>query len=195
MRRLEDLEAVVRAGADFVGVNLWPGTPRYADAETAARLVEAARPTKTTPVAVLVDPSNDDLAKASDLGFSWFQIHGAFDAEALPPFAKKILAVSIGSPEDLSGIASAEDSILLLDARRPGYRGGTGLAFDWKLAVEVAASRRVLLAGGLTPENVEEAIATVKPWGVDVASGVEVEPGVKDAEKITTFVKRCRALV
>ena len=191
--RREDLDAVVGAGADFVGINLWPGSPRRVAPATARELREAASRTATHPVALVVDPTRDDLARAGDLGFTIIQIHGPYDPSHLPSGARVVRAVEISNASDLERAESAPEEILLLDARVPGRRGGTGTTFDWSLAARLAPRRRVLLAGGLTPENVGDAIRTARPWGVDTASGVEASPGVKDPAKVRAFVAAARA--
>lgn len=191
--RSEDLEAVVDAGADFVGINLWPGSSRRVLPEIARGLCEAASATKTHPVALVVDPTPDDLARAGDLGFSTIQVHGPYDPSHLPAGARVIRAVEIEGDSDLARAENSPEEILLLDARVPGRRGGTGRTFDWSLAARLAPRRRILLAGGLTPENVAEAVRTVRPWGVDAASGVETSPGVKDPAKVRAFVASARS--
>ena len=140
-------------------------------------------------VGVFVDASREEILRAAEQsGVNALQLHGdespALCASLPLPVVK---AIRVADAHALALLASYEVSGFLLDAPGPGY-GGTGQTFDWEIAVEAAASVPVVLAGGLTPENVAEAIRVVRPWGVDVASGVESSPGVKDADKLRRFL-------
>lgn len=192
MRREEDLAAAAHAGADFIGINLWPVSPRFATPDIARRLLAAARGASPILVALLVDPAPGDIASAAEMGFTHIQIHGPYDRSAVPAGVAVIRAVEISGETDIARAEQATEEILLLDAKREGLRGGTGKTFDWSLASRVAARRKILLAGGLTPANVAEAVRRVRPWGVDTASGVEAAPGIKDAEKIASFLAAAR---
>ncbi len=190
--RLEDALAAARLGADALGFNFWPGSRRYVAPEVAREIVRRLPPF-VTAVGVLVDPSRDEaLRAAARSGVQVLQLHGDEPPElcaALPlPVVK---ALRVAGPASLAAMAAYDVAGFLLDAPSPGY-GGSGATFDWALAREAARSVRVILAGGLRPENVADAIRAVAPWGVDVASGVEASPGVKDEAKVAAFLRAAR---
>ena len=178
--RAEDAEAAVAAGAGALGFVFWPQSPRVIDPYR-ARAIVAALPPFVAAVGVFVNqPAEFVNGVASLVGLSAVQLHGdetaAFAASMRRPVIK---ALSIASGSD--GVATWPIRFtLLLDAHDPERRGGTGRTIDWDRAAAVASSRRVVLSGGLRPENVADAIARVRPFGVDVSSGVERSPGVKD---------------
>lgn len=186
--RREDADAAVAFGADAVGFVLWPESPRHANLEAVAAIVDGLPPF-ITPVGVFVNPTADDIAQAAQAGLRLAQVHGA-----LPPgrLALPVLrAVHLDGSTD--GIEPAvDDATVLLDAHDPVRHGGTGQTVDWTRARAVAAKRRIVLAGGLTAENVSDAIKTVKPYAVDVASGVETDPGIKDPLKLRAFIDAVR---
>jgi phosphoribosylanthranilate isomerase len=188
--RVADAAAAVEAGADAVGFVFWERSPRYVDPEFARRIV-ATLPPFVTPVGVFVNQAPghvNDVARRVQLGA--VQLHG----DEAPVVAQAIEGPVIKSvAADAADALAWPDAVLLLvDAADPERRGGTGELADWAQAAAIAARRRVLLAGGLTPENVEEAVARVRPFGVDVSSGVEQSPGVKDPVKIQAFVTAAR---
>jgi phosphoribosylanthranilate isomerase len=190
--RVEDALAAVRAGADALGFNFWPRSRRYL-APGAARAIVRRLPPFVTAVGVFVDPSRDEALRAAEAsGIQVFQLHGneppALAASLPLPVVK---AIHVADASSLAAMASYEVSAFLLDSASSGY-GGSGAAFDWDLAREVASSATVVLAGGLTPENVGQAVRRVRPWGVDVASGVESAPGVKDETRMTAFVRAAK---
>jgi len=181
--RVIDALLAVSAGADWIGINMWPGSKRYVPLAL-ARDIAAAVPTLVR-VVVLVHPSPSDVDAA--LGFAdLVQFHGEETPAECAPFANQFIkAVRPGA--DLTGYAT---DLFLFDTPSEGY-GGSGRTFDWKLAV--APGRRVLLAGGLTADNVGEAVRVARPFGVDCATGVESAPGIKDADKVRRFVDAARA--
>ena len=191
--RAADALHAVRHGATAIGFVFWPASPRYIAPEGAAAIV-AELPAAITKVGVFVNQPLDEIARiAAVAGITTIQLHGdeppAYAAELTWPVWRALsLARANGN---LS--AWPIDVTILLDAHDPVRRGGTGQAIDWHAAGKVAAVRRVVLAGGLTPDNVEQAIATVHPIGVDVSSGVEEAPGVKDFDKVARFLERARA--
>jgi phosphoribosylanthranilate isomerase len=195
--RPEDAAAAVVAGADWLGLNFWPGSKRYLQPERAGEVVAAARGERADVglVAVAVDPDLDELAALCDaLALDRVQLHGDVAAGLVRFGARALAAVALGSDADVARVASAPTDVVLVDTPTPGY-GGSGRTFDWALAeAAVATGKPVLLAGGLTPDNVAAAVARVRPFGVDVASGVESSPGVKDATLMRRFVAAAKGL-
>ncbi len=193
--RLEDALAAARLGADWVGFNFWPRSRRYLAPEAAAPIV-AALPASVLPVGVFVDPTAAELSRAVQVsGVRTVQLHGdeppALCAAALVPVVK---GIRVRDAHSLAALAAYEVSAFLLDSPGPGY-GGSGRVFDWSLAAEIAAELPLWLAGGLTPENVGEAVRRVRPRGVDVASGVESSPGVKDMGLMEAFVRNAKGAI
>lgn len=190
--RPEDAAMAAAAGADAIGVNLWPGSRRYV-APAAARAIAAAVPAGVDVFAVLVDPSREALVEAMALsGARVAQLHGDEPPElAMGHRFPVVKAVRVKDAHSLAALASYEVSAFLLDAPSAGY-GGSGATFDWALAAEAAAELPVWLAGGLGPDNVAEAVRLVRPLGVDVASGVESAPGLKDGELMRRFIEAAK---
>ena len=190
---VEDAEYVVAAGADAIGLNFVPGSKRRISVEQ-ARLLVAAIAGRVEIVAVVAEPNDDQVRELRDgLGIEWLQLHGAEDAARtaqLLPHAFK--AVAIATADDARHAASFPGQRLLVDAKVPGSTGGTGQVFDWQLVRELAQQRQLILAGGLTPGNVAQAVRELGSFGVDVASGVEAAPGKKDPQLVTAFVNAAR---
>jgi phosphoribosylanthranilate isomerase len=189
--REEDAVAAAEAGADAVGFVMWPGSPR-AVTPAAARRLGAALPPFVLRVGVFVDAGREALLRAADeAGLDLLQLHGSEPPEACADLPRRALkAVRIGpgfTPEDALRYEGRVGG-LLLDGG-----AGAGRVFDWSLAKPVRARARfVMLAGGLTPENLGAAVAMLRPDGLDVSSGVETAPGVKDAARIRAFVAAAR---
>ena len=187
-----DAALAVAAGADAIGFVLWPDSPRAVSVEAAASIAREL-PERVRRVGVFVDPSPHELEEAAErLDLDHVQLHGNESPTACayaPRPAWKALRLAPGtSPEEaLRQAEPFEDVTLVIDAAVPGAYGGTGEVADWTAAAYLAARRRVLLAGGLRPDNVGAAIEQVRPWGVDVSSGVEAAPGRKDEEKLEAF--------
>jgi phosphoribosylanthranilate isomerase len=191
--RLEDALEAVRLGADALGFNFWPGSKRFIAPAEARRIIRALPPLVTT-VGVFVDPSHDEaVAAAAVSGVQVLQLHGDESPEACRAFQLPVVkALRVAGPEALAEVARYRGLAgILLDAASPGY-GGSGLTFDWSIAREAATRVPLLLAGGLVPKNVGEAVRAVRPWAVDVASGVESSPGVKDPEKLARFIRAAK---
>jgi phosphoribosylanthranilate isomerase len=190
-----DAAAAVSAGAWAIGMILWPDSPRACDPAVAAEIAAEFR-RKAEIVGVFVNPTLDEIAQAADaIEFSMLQLHGdegpVFCGEAARRTGCKVIkAARIRGRSDLQALAPFHTDYHLLDSHVPGRRGGTGATFEWEL-VRSSARRRgrvpVILSGGLTPENVGEAISVVRPLAVDVASGVESCPGHKDHGKLRAF--------
>ena len=196
------LEAAIDAGADMVGFMHFMRSPRHVTIEEVASLISEARGRVQTCV-VLVNPDNSCVAEVAALGPDWIQLHGpetphrveAIRAEAGVEIMK---ALPIGSAEDVAHIAAFADIAdrILLDAKPPkgaDRPGGLGESFDWSLLKALDPGLDFMLSGGLKPENVAEAIKVVRPFGIDVSSGVETAPGVKNARMIEAFIRNARA--
>lgn len=191
--RLADAEHAVQHGATALGFVFWKDSPRAIAVDDAAAIIRALPRTVAT-VGVFVDAPvgaiHDVVARA---GISMAQLHGNEPADYASllqvPFMR---SVTLNDAE--SGFAGwPADATFLLDAADPVRRGGTGVTVDWGRAAGVTVGRRVILAGGLTAGNVAEAIARVNPYGVDVSSGVEEAPGVKNQQKVAAFLANARA--
>jgi phosphoribosylanthranilate isomerase len=200
LTRREDVEAAVRLGADALGFNFFTGTPRYVSPETASALLRDLPPF-VEPVALFVEqPLRHILQSAQTLGWvRTIQWHG--DDPPLPPGLpyRFVPAFAVRDAGSLTAIMSylsrcrecgRMPSAVLLDGHAAGKYGGTGQTARWDLLADWQADVPVILAGGLTADNVAEAIRQVRPYGVDVAGGVEVEPGRKDHDKIRRFIEQ-----
>lgn len=183
--RAEDAAAAVDAGADALGFIFWPDSPRFIE-PARARAIVADLPPFVTPVGVFVNqPVEHVFGVAATVGLGAVQLHGEerpADAARLGRPVIKAIPVAPGNEVDLD--AWPARVMLLLDVHDPVKRGGTGRTIDWSAAASIAAKRRSILAGGLTPENVGDAVRQVKPFGIDVSSGVERSPGIKDHDRL-----------
>lgn len=191
--RLEDAVLAAELGATYIGMVLWPGSPRATTLQF-VREVRRVLPRGSGPVAVFVDPSAFDVTSAYEAGIRLVQIHGTVPdwAEYYEPRMPIIRAIAL---DQVPAAPDRAEEFVLLDAHDPVKHGGTGTTIDWVRASEIAKTRRVFLAGGLTPENVATAISQVRPYAVDVASGVETSPGVKDPDKLRAFMKAVKETV
>jgi phosphoribosylanthranilate isomerase len=190
--RLDDALAAVDLGADALGLNFWPGSKRFI-APADARAIVRRLPPFVAAVGLFVNPTREEVLRALDAsGAGVVQLHGDESPElcASIPFPV-VKAIRVSDARALAALASYDVRAFLLDAPCTGY-GGSGTSFDWKLAAGAAREVPLILAGGLHPGNVAEAIRTVRPWAVDVASGVESAPGVKDPEKMRLFIERAK---
>ncbi len=204
LTNLDDALAAAEAGADLLGFIFYDKSPRAVDARTVAEIVrELRRASRFTShsalrtVGVFVNPNLEQVVRTLDYcGLDLAQLHGEEAPEllaALPGRSFKALRPrDAAEAADLAGrfarFAPAGGPDLLVDAYHPTLRGGAGQTGDWSLAASLAGQHRLLLAGGLTPDNVAQAIAQVHPWGVDVASGVEATPGRKDHSRLRAFM-------
>jgi phosphoribosylanthranilate isomerase len=191
--RPEDAELAVELGAWALGFNFWPGSPRVADPAIAAGIALALR-RRVELAGVFVNASLDEIAHAAEAThLTLVQLHGdegpAFCAEvARRTGAKVIKAMRIAGASDFQDLARFHTDFHLLDTARRGAYGGTGETWDWALASRRSRTVPVILSGGLTAENVADGIAAVEPFAVDVASGVESAPGVKDHDRMAAFM-------
>jgi phosphoribosylanthranilate isomerase len=190
--RLTDALHAVQQGATAIGFVFWPRSPRCVTAEQ-ARAIVSELPSSVTAVGVFVNETIDGIRRtAGTAGLTAVQLHGEEPPAYADALAWPVLrSVTLDSADEASQAWNTATT-LLLDAADPVRRGGTGMTVDWPRAAALARGRRVVLAGGLTPENVAEAIAVVRPYGVDVSSGVEEAPGVKDFSKVTRFLTSAR---
>jgi phosphoribosylanthranilate isomerase len=194
----DDVRAAADAGSDAVGFNFYPRSSRYVDPRTAETLVRST-PAGVLTVGVFVEATASEMrATATHLGLGEVQWHGdgpAPDGDCGP--FPLVVSCRVAGPTDLEAIrvhaARQQLAAVLIDAHVPGQYGGTGQTAPWDLLAGFDPGVPVILAGGLTPENVGEAIRVVRPWGVDVAGGVESSPGRKDAETMRRFVDAVRA--
>jgi len=190
---LDDARAAVDAGADALGFNFWRPGRRYMAPERVAEIA-AALPVYVWRVGVFVDEEPREILRvAGEAGLTAVQFHGSeapLVLEAIGGFTK-LKAFRIGEQFRPDALASYRADAFLLDGAGAAP-GGNGVAFDWERAIAAKPYGRIVLAGGLTPENVGEAVRRVRPWGVDVASGVESGPGRKDPGKMERFVRAAR---
>ncbi|MEP6998666.1 MAG: phosphoribosylanthranilate isomerase, partial [Betaproteobacteria bacterium] len=192
--RVEDARAAAAAGADAIGLVFYPHSSRCIDVGRAADICRALPPFITT-VALFVDAPPAEIERVlTRVPIDLLQFHGAETAQQCAQFGKPYMkALRVRPDTDLLQYAAAYASAraLLLDAYVAGTAGGTGKTFDWRLIPE-QLPLPVVLSGGLTAANVAAAIKAVNPWAVDIGSGVESAPGVKDAAKIKEFIKGAR---
>ena len=192
--RLEDVLLGIELGVDALGFNFVPGSPRRVLPE-AARDLAAAVPPFVARVGVFVDEPPAALERTARMaGLTCLQLHGDESpevCEAMPLPWYKVFRV--GPDFTPPSVERYRSTACLLDAWAEDRRGGTGSVFDWKVARRLPAGMRVIVAGGLTPENVQEAIAAAAPYAVDVNSGVESAPGRKDRGLLSLFMQRVRA--
>jgi phosphoribosylanthranilate isomerase len=190
--RLDDALHAIEHGATALGFVFWPRSPRFISAHHAAEII-GELPEDVTTVGVFVNESIDGIRSvATNTGIIAVQLHG----DEPPAFAHAIghpilRSAHVDNAADLSE-AWPEPTTLLVDAADPIRRGGTGQTVDWSRAAALARERPIVLAGGLTPDNVADAVAAVRPYGVDVSSGVEAAPGVKDHKKVAQFLANAR---
>lgn len=191
MTRREDAVAAADLGVDAVGFVFWPGSPRVVTPENARKIAQALPPW-VWRVGVFVNSAPSEVrAIVAAVGLDVVQLHGDETLEVARTLGGRILKAIGSRTEDLVTAAEAwpVDVLLLVDAVDPVRRGGTGELSDWDAARSLADRRPIVLAGGLTQDNVASAIAAVRPYGVDVASGVESRPGVKDHGRMRAFVQ------
>jgi phosphoribosylanthranilate isomerase len=196
---LDDAREAARLGAWAIGLNHYPPSPRFCEPDAAVEISAALR-RRLEVVGVFVNPTLDEVAAAAENeSLTMVQLHGAegpaFCREAARRTGCKVIkAIRVHSTADVRGAEAFRTDFHLMDAHRPGSHGGTGESFDWELLADRSSEVPLILAGGLTPENVDEAIAVAHPFAVDVASGVEAEPGVKDHTLMAAFAERARAV-
>jgi phosphoribosylanthranilate isomerase len=189
--QIADAAAAAALGVHAIGFVFWPSSPRAVTPARARAIIERLSPF-VTPVGVFVDPDAALVAECRDVGIQVAQVVG--NVPPLPAGTGLLRAVTLAA--DGIGITPAipDDVPVLLDTHDPVQRGGTGRTLDWRAVSRISRQRPVILAGGLRPDNVGEAIRLASPTGVDVSSGVERAPGVKDHERLAAFVAAVRAV-
>lgn len=195
IKTVTDALAAIEAGTDYLGFNFYPKSPRFIEKQACAEITLALM--REYPhiklVGVFVNSSFDEVKEIlSSCSLDLAQLHGDETAEMLSVLDGRGFKAFRGIPESINGFAKKEAPAFLVDAAVKGVYGGSGVTADWDDAAELAKKYPLLLAGGLTPENVAEAVRRVQPWGVDVASGVESAPGKKDPSRMKAFVQAVR---
>ncbi len=205
LTRVDEAVACVQAGADLIGLNFHSGSARFVDLARAGEIIAAiARPARA--VGLFVNRPADEVARIADqLGLVYIQLHGdepPEDLRVLDRFSI-IRAFRLGSVADIGAMnnyleraraAGRSPDAVLVDAHVPGRVGGTATLLAEDVLAEIPPLPRLILAGGLTPENVAQRVARARPWMVDVASGVESSPGRKDAVKVAAFIQAARSM-
>ena len=184
--RSQDAIRAVACGASAVGFVFWPGSPRFVDPYRARAIARVLPPFVTTVGVFVNQPAEYINMVASIVPLAAIQLHG----DEPPMFVRSLSRPVIKAVSEADSMVAAEwtdNTVLLVDAHDPIKRGGTGGRADWRLAAALAQQRRILLAGGLTAENVGEAISAVRPYGIDVSSGVESSPGIKDERRLAAL--------
>ena len=194
IRRPEDAVLAAELGASAIGLIFWPNSPRALD-PVAARTIVASLPPFVTAVGVFVNQGRDEIMRTVDaVKLGAVQLHGderPDEYAGMPCHVIKAVPVGDGFTAAALGEVPPTTTVLL-DAHDPIRRGGSGRVVNWTVAAEAAKTRRIILSGGLTSENVSAAIAAVQPFAVDVASGVESAPGIKDHSKLRAFFAAVR---
>lgn len=190
---LDDAIKAAELGADAIGFVFWEGSRRFISPAAAARILREMPPFMTS-VGVFVNEGAKAVNRVIDeTGIDCAQLHGEESPEeCLQVKSRVIKAIRIKDSKDLRALKSYNVSAFLLDAFIEGVPGGTGKTFDWNIAVEAKSAGRIILSGGLTPENVKEAVKKVGPYAIDVSSGVELAPGKKDHAKLKKFMEQVR---
>ena len=191
---IDDALMAIDAGADALGFNFVPDTPRYLkDTKVAAKIIEQLPPFVTT-VGLFVNAALEVIQLIADeCSLDMLQLHGEESPQFCRALNRRIIkAVRVKDELSVSHLSDYRVSGYLLDTYVKGVLGGTGVAFDWRLAVKAKQYGRIILAGGLDPDNVGSAVQQVRPYGVDVSSRVEASPGRKDPVKVGAFIQNVR---
>jgi phosphoribosylanthranilate isomerase len=193
--RVEDAHAAVAAGAQAVGFIFWPGSPRFVDPYRARAIVRMLPPF-VSAIGVFVNQPADHVASVASLAhLSAVQLHGDESVTEATRVGRPVVKALTLAAADETGLAQWPSNItILLDVHDREQYGGTGRTIDWEAAAKVACRRQVILAGGINPGNVAEAVARVRPFGIDVSSGVESAPGRKDHAKIHALFAAIRGM-
>ena len=194
--RVHDALDAADAGADALGFNFYRASKRYVDPFVVG-VIRAKLPRHILKVGLFVNAAREEIEQLDrELHFDLLQFHGNETPEFCARWGARVIrAIRLQRASDLAAIpAYSSAGYILLDASQPEQFGGTGIVCDWTLALNAAQyGKPIILAGGLTPDNVAKAVAAVHPFGVDVASGVELRPGIKDPLRIRAFIAAARA--
>lgn len=195
---IDDAVAAVAAGADALGFNFYKPSPRYITPQTAREIVEQL-PSSILTVGVFVNEKSPEAAKriANDAGVTAFQLHGDESPNYCRELADRyvIKTLTVSGDFDIQMVQDYEVNAIMLDTKDLSLRGGTGRVFDWSIAIEVnKVVPKLFLAGGLSPENIIEAIELVQPYAVDACSALEDRPGIKNHERMRAFVEIARSV-
>lgn len=194
LTNLDDALLALKLGADYLGFVLYSRSPRYIDAARLKSICDKL-PATAKKVGVFVNSDKDFVIKtAVECRLHAVQFHGDENIDKMMPFPVnvwKAVRIESGCPELPADAPLAER--IVLDSSVDGLYGGTGRQIDLTTASQISSRYKIMLAGGLTPENVKDAITAVKPLGVDVSSGVETRPGIKDQAKVSAFIKAARS--
>jgi phosphoribosylanthranilate isomerase len=187
--RAGDAMLAADLGAAAIGFVFWPGSPRYLAPDAAAAIARSLPPLVAAVGVFVNQPAEEVLDIARTVPLTAVQFHGDERDDDVARFPWRAMrAVALEAAGAVERLARLPDHVtVLLDAHDPVRRGGTGRAVDWTAAASIARERRIILAGGLRAETVRDAIHVVRPWGLDVSSGVEAAPGVKDADRLRAF--------
>ncbi len=190
---LEDALAAAEAGADALGFVFYPDSPRFIDPGN-ARAIIAKLPVFITSVGVFVDESEDLIRRIiREGGIQILQFHGSESPILCTRFREKVIkAIRIKDEDSISEMQMYDVDTFLLDTYLDCAKGGTGKTFNWKYAEMAKKNGRIILSGGLNPSNIGDAVRQLKPYGVDVSSGVEISPGKKDHVKIREFIENAK---
>lgn len=194
---LDDAQEAAQLGAWAIGINHHPRSPRFCEPEVAVE-IGAALKRRLEVVGVFVNPTLDELTNAAeDESLTMLQLHGdegpAFCQEAARRTGCRVIkSQRVRSLADVRAAEAYRTDYHLLDAHRRGKYGGSGESFDWELLAERRSEIPLILAGGLTPENVQEGVEAAQPFAVDVASGVEAQPGIKDPARMAAFMEEAQ---
>jgi phosphoribosylanthranilate isomerase len=194
--RLEDALCAAECGADAVGFIFHPASPRYMTPERAMAII-ARLPEGIATVGVFVNRKKEVVEQTAEAcGLDLIQLHGDESPAYCRQFpsGRVIKAVSPGTPEEVRALDLYDIRAFLVDARDTGRYGGTGKRSDWELAIKIREAHPLILAGGLDPENIEEALAAVAPHAVDINSGCELAPGIKDHDRMRRIIGMIRGM-
>jgi phosphoribosylanthranilate isomerase len=193
--RLDDALHAVRAGADALGFVFHEASPRYLNPEQATSII-GALPPFVQAVGLFVNADSEFVnATADQCRLDLVQLHGDETPEYCELIRRRVIkAFRVKAPTSIEPIKNYRVAGILLDAYSPKAYGGTGLTFNWEIALAAGKFGPVILAGGLNPDNVRQAVEKVAPYGVDVSGGVEAAPGRKDPEKVTEFIRRAKGI-
>ncbi len=190
--RYEDAEAAVDYGADALGFIFYEGSPRHVFPETVKEIISNLPPFVTT-VGVFVNATPTEIREVIEFtGVDIVQLHGDEPPEECLFWPRVIKAIKVRDLIDLEELKKYRVSAYLLDTYSPDLPGGTGKTFNWDIAIEAKRFGPIVLAGGLNPDNIADAVKKVRPYAVDVSSGVEAKKGIKDHEKLRLFIERAK---